>query len=102
MAISRQAVTPGGPLHAYGEDCGLRGKSDCASGLCLRIRPTRSDGSFCTEWCANDGDCPIDWACRPMIAGDSRTLLCVPPASWVAQAVVLRSGAHLPDGGVQP
>ena len=64
--VSQCIPNPGGPA---GTPC--NDYEDCRSGLCLR------EGN-CSDACQNADDCPIDWICEGIRAGDALIDACVP------------------------
>lgn len=60
--------------------CG--GDTSCAMGSCTEVSFTRTDGtsasgSFCSNPCAVDADCPDEGACIALGHDPSRTFFCV-------------------------
>jgi hypothetical protein len=53
------------------------GPAACESGLCIR----KDSGPICTQTCATDADCPMDWICDAVRSvTDASVQACVPPA----------------------
>ncbi len=58
------------------------GNTSCAMGSCTELSFTRSDGtnahgSFCTNECHADADCPDEGACLELAHDPTRTFFCV-------------------------
>ena len=78
-----------------GESCRQFGRAECATGLCLRVRPepvlpgvtlaaNEPASHVCVTACSAPSDCPKGWGCREVMPYKRA---CVPPARFVAKAV---------------
>lgn len=82
------------PDKQVGEDCTAHGYTECVSGLCLHVVPTRGQGYFCSQTCHESTDCPRDWRCVQVMPGRSGAGVCQPPSGWVAAPAAPREAAE--------
>lgn len=90
-----------------GERCN-DGARRCQDGYCAKVLIKERATSVCTGSCAQDADCPLNWACQSI---ESAVSICVPPPSLLpsrtfkraaqttAPPVNHQTGAAIFDGG---